>query len=117
MILQRRRRWLGDPWALRLSKKGGGALCPGGVQKGKEAGVYSEQPSLCTPHPGQSCFRRLSGTLLVAFHLVRGLGGKYRAQALQTLPCQRVCQQQLTKPLTCPMSSCHCSPGWLGRES
>lgn len=54
---------------------------------GRGWGFYSEQPS---PFRASSWAERFEASLwdflLVAFHLVRGLGGKYGAQALKTVP-------------------------------
>ena len=62
-------------------------------------GFYSEEPSPCTASSWAERFEAsLWDFLLVAFHLVRGLGGKYGAQALKTVPGQRVHWWQLTKP-------------------
>ena len=125
ILPRRRRRWLGHPWALGLFEKGGAALCPGGAQKGKEmgwgvGGVYSEEPAPCTASSWAERFEAsLWDFLLVPFHLVRGLGGKYGAQALKTMPGQHVQWWQLTKPPNLPPP--HHLPvtalqvGWAGR--
>ena len=94
---------------------------------GRGWGFYSEEPSPCRASSWAERFEAsLWDFLLVALHLVRGLGGKYGAQALKTVPGPRVHWWQLTKPpcLSAPLpppppapSSCHRSPGWQGRES
>lgn len=82
-------------------------------------GVYSEEPAPCTASSWAERFEAsLWDFLLVAFHLVRGLGGKYEAQALKTMPGQRVHWWQLTKtpclrPPYLPVTALQA--GWAGR--
>ena len=66
---------------------------------GRGWGFYSEEPSPCRASSWAERFEAsLWDFLLVTLHLVRGLGGKYGAQALKTVPGPRVHWWQLTKP-------------------